>query len=443
MDDGHHNEERLKFLLIDDATRNSLREVWPVLAPSIPMVLEKFYAHITAVPELSAKFGGPDRISFAKKAQNSHWESVFAARFDHDYIEKVRRVGKVHERIGLEPRWYIGGYAMVMNMLVDVVIKHFRKKPDLAAKYIKAMNQAIYLDMDYAVSIYIDEGKATFARKLDAMAKEFEGSVKSVAGEVAASTVRMRDSAELVSTAATDTSHRATAVAAASTQASSNVQTVAAASEELSASIEEIGRSVAESTRITQLAVGEATTASETIKRLVTNAGEISQVVKLINTIAAQTRLLALNATIEASHAGDAGKGFAVVAAEVKALSAQTATATDSIAKQVAAIQKATGEAAKAMGEIQGTISRVNEITNTIAAAVTEQSAATQEIARNVQEASTGVGEVSMHISSVTGTADRTGEVASSMLSEIVGMVQQSGHLQRTVDAFLGGLQAR
>ena len=58
---------------------------------------------------------------------------------------------------------------------------------------------------------------------------------------------------------------------------------------------------------------------------------EVAQVASGIEAIAKQTNLLALNATIEAARAGDAGKGFAVVAGEVKALAAQTATATAQI----------------------------------------------------------------------------------------------------------------
>lgn len=123
--------------------------------------------------------------------------------------------------------------------------------------------------------------------------------------------------------------------------------------------------------------------------------------VKLITSIAEQTKLLSLNATIEAARAGEAGRGFAVVAQEVKALAAQTAKATDEIGAQITGMQNATNESVVAIKEIGGTIGRISEISAAIAAVVEQQGAATGEIARNVGEAASGTSKVTTSIAEV------------------------------------------
>ena len=83
-----------------------------------------------------------------------------------------------------------------------------------------------------------------------------------------------------------------------------------------------------------------ARTSASPMQGLAENAGRISVVIDLIQSIASQTNLLALNATIEAARAGEAGRGFAVVASEVKSLANQTAKATDEIRSQIANMQR-------------------------------------------------------------------------------------------------------
>jgi methyl-accepting chemotaxis protein len=113
-------------------------------------------------------------------------------------------------------------------------------------------------------------------------------------------------------------------------------------------------------------------------------------VIKVITSIAQQTNLLALNATIEAARAGEAGKGFAVVANEVKELAKQTAKATEDISRKIEAIQGDTKGAVEAIAQIGKIINQINDIQNTIASAVEEQTATTSEISRNVAEAARG-----------------------------------------------------
>jgi len=160
-------------------------------------------------------------------------------------------------------------------------------------------------------------------------------------------------------------------------------------------------------------------------------------VVELINDIAAQTNLLALNATIEAARAGEAGKGFAVVANEVKGLASQTARATEEISTQIEAVRSVTADAVETITGIGLTITRINESTAAVAAAVEEQSAATREIARNVLEASQGTRSVSSSILLVREGATRTGATATQVLSTADHLISQSEELAGDVSGFL------
>lgn len=171
-------------------------------------------------------------------------------------------------------------------------------------------------------------------------------------------------------------------------EVSASAQSVAAACEELTATSSEISGQLKRSATLTDSAVAETFKAKETSSSLAGSAERIQNVVKLINDIASQTNLLALNATIEAARAGEQGKGFAVVAQEVKALSRNTAKATDTIGDQVQAISSATTHMEKAISLIHGSIESINENVSLIAQSVEDQVKATHEIAARMNSVS-------------------------------------------------------
>ncbi len=249
-------------------------------------------------------------------------------------------------------------------------------------------------------------------------------SLGSSAEELSAFSSKMASNAE-------ETATQANVVSAASEQVSQNVQTVATGVNEMNSAILEISKNSSESARVAQQAVADAKAANATISKLGDSSAEIGKVIKVITSIAEQTNLLALNATIEAARAGEAGRGFAVVANEVKELAKETARATEDISRKIEAIQGDTKGAVESIKQIGQVIAQINDISNTIASAVAQQTATATEMSRSVREAAKGTAEIAENITSVAQAAQNTTQGATNCQQAAVELAKMATDLQQ------------
>jgi hypothetical protein len=240
---------------------------------------------------------------------------------------------------------------------------------------------------------------------------------------------------ETVTNNARETERMAGEVSRTSQRIMDVVQSVAGATEELNASIREISSQAHAATQSAATAVNAAQQSKESIASLQASGRDISQVVKLISSVAQQTNLLALNATIEAARAGEAGKGFGVVAQEVKALAAQTKTATEQIISQVETIQADTRRAIETMTQIDTVVGNLYSTSNGIAEAVKEQNAAAQEITRSMNEAAGGVADINRHIAALADAAGHTSIASAESLQAAAQLAGVTAQLQACADS--------
>jgi len=407
------------------------------------------------------------------------------------YYENRLHVGAVHDKINLPFKWYIGSYCewlrLVRERLADGCDAATALRVDAALSKVfnfdmQAIGDAFLLSTLESMGIAVEEvstegggdrteqlsqvkdtlsallasaqaiaakdlrrdkplppiagrlGKA-FAEMTDSLA-DFVASVGQNAQVLASAAEELNSVSQQMSASAEETATQANVVSSAAEQVSGSVTTVATSSEEMSASIKEIARSAAEAARVAMSAVETAEVTNTTVQKLGGSGAEIGKVVKVITSIAAQTKLLAINATIEAARAGDAGKGFAVVANEVKELAKETAKATEEIGQRIEAIQVDTRDAVQAIAQIGTVIKQINEHQSTIASAVEEQSATTNEIDRNVSGAAAGSSEIARNISGVAEAARHTSQGTADTQKAAEELTRMASDLQRMIARF-------
>jgi methyl-accepting chemotaxis protein len=238
--------------------------------------------------------------------------------------------------------------------------------------------------------------------------REMIVAVAQMSGHVANSSEDLRGVSDHMSTNAEETANQSRIVSVSGEEVSRNLQAAAVATEQMSASIKEISKNTMEAAIVSKSAVTTAQTTNASVLELAKSSAEIGNVIKVITSIAHQTNLLALNATIEASRAGDAGKGFAVVANEVKELAKQTAIAAEEISRKIESIQGETKTTTKSIAQITGIITQINNISNTIAIAIEDQTTTTNEMVRNVNHAATGSAQIVDNMKAVANAAKNT-----------------------------------
>jgi methyl-accepting chemotaxis protein len=304
---------------------------------------------------------------------------------------------------------------------------------------LEVVDAASHGDLTRQIAIGGDDQLGRLARSLNAFFGTMRRSVGNIADNattLGAASEELSSVAKQMTANATQTSNQANVVSSAVEDVNRNIQTVAASTEEMSASIKEIAKNASDAARVAVSAVKAAETTNSIVAKLGASSADIGKVIKVITSIAQQTNLLALNATIEAARAGEAGKGFAVVANEVKELAKETARATEDISQKIEHIQGDTRSAVEAITQIGSIINQINDIQNTIACAVEEQTATTNGISRNVGDAARGSGDIAHNISGVARAAQSTTSGASDTERAASELASMAAALQKLVGQF-------
>lgn len=115
-------------------------------------------------------------LDHVKAAQRRHWvEFLFAGRWNDEYSQNCRRIGSAHAKYKISPRHYLAGYSFFLDELTERIITHYRRKPKLAVRAMKAAHAALFLDLTMSLEVYFEIERTRTNKAVEGHSNEFQG----------------------------------------------------------------------------------------------------------------------------------------------------------------------------------------------------------------------------------------------------------------------------
>jgi methyl-accepting chemotaxis protein len=266
---------------------------------------------------------------------------------------------------------------------------------------------------DLAVTIQ-SVSKDEVGKLLDSL-RDMTAKLSQVVGEV-------RGSAEALSSASEEVSATSQSMNQSASEQAASVEETSASVEQMTASITQNGENAKVTDGMAVQAAKQATEGGVAVEQTVAAMKDIAKKISIIDDIAYQTNLLALNAAIEAARAGEHGKGFAVVAGEVRKLAERSQVAAQEIGEMAGTSVAVAEKAGKLLVEMVPAIKKTSDLV--------------QEIAAASQEQSSSVGQINTSMTQLNQVTQQNASSSEELAATAEEMSSQAQNLQQLVAFF-------
>ncbi|GAB6182386.1 protoglobin domain-containing protein [Thermodesulfovibrio hydrogeniphilus] len=138
----------------EDETR--LLELKPVMEKRADKVVEALYQWINSNDSVKRIFKNEALAKHVMRLVKIWFIALFSGRYDNAYYDSLIRIGKRHERVGVEPHFMIRAINVMRNSILTILCEEIELE-EIRTKYIVSINKILDINLDIINSAYIEE----------------------------------------------------------------------------------------------------------------------------------------------------------------------------------------------------------------------------------------------------------------------------------------------
>lgn len=142
----------LEITAEDIANLTSIRDVARGYAAE---VIEDLYRHFLAFDETRAFFRDEQTLRRVKAMQTEYFLRLTEGNYDREYVRDRLKIGAIHQRIGLDVKWYLGAYNFYLRAVGSRLMRAFADDPERGRACYFSLKKLVFFDIGLAIEIYL------------------------------------------------------------------------------------------------------------------------------------------------------------------------------------------------------------------------------------------------------------------------------------------------
>lgn len=145
---------RKTFCRFDETDAELLKELRELFEERADSVVDRFYDHLLRYEALQPLLADKATVERLKGFQREYLLSLASGEYGEEYARNRLKIGRTHDRIGLESQWYLGTYGLYLDLLLPLIQERLASDPPRAARTSAALTKLMILDMQLVLDAY-------------------------------------------------------------------------------------------------------------------------------------------------------------------------------------------------------------------------------------------------------------------------------------------------